>query len=165
VFPEFIQFAASHDTALGDSTINDGDGDPGYESLAARAEDTNLNIWLDGQRGPTVGGSVATYNADSFRIDGNWDHIVNLPSILIGQDQKGFDVYEQAHAWVMGDWTPGEGPIHPLTVTFEPIGCGRVMYSTYHTTDFSHPGLVPQERILLYLIMEIGECKSGPIVE
>jgi hypothetical protein len=54
--------------------------------------------------------------------------------------------------------------VHPLTVTFEPNGCGRVMYSTYHTADLSHPGLLPQERVLLYLILQIGECKSGPVI-
>ena len=51
-----------------------------------------------------------------------------------------------------------------MTVTFEPTGCGRVMYSTYHTTAGRHAGLYPQERILLYLIMEIALCSDHPIV-
>jgi hypothetical protein len=51
-----------------------------------------------------------------------------------------------------------------LTVTYEPAGCGRVLYSTYHTTANTPPGLAPQERILVYLIMEIGVCKDGPII-
>ena len=61
----------------------------------------------------------------------------------------------------------GEDEAHirrPFTVTFEPTGCGRVLYSAYHTTDFPHLGLVPQERVLLYLIMEIGVCTMDPIL-
>jgi hypothetical protein len=57
------------------------------------------------------------------------------------------------------------GPKKALSVTYEPAGCGRVLYSTYHTTDFTHEGLAPQERILAYLIMEIGICKDGPIID
>jgi len=51
-------------------------------------------------------------------------------------------------------------PKRPMTVTYEPVGCGRVLFSTYHTTDSVHVGLVPQERVLLYLIMEIGVCRD-----
>ena len=56
----------------------------------------------------------------------------------------------------MGEPTPKK----PLTVTYEPTGCGRVLFSTYHTTDSTHVGLVPQERVLLYLIMQIGMCQE-----
>ena len=88
---------------------------------------------------------------------------MNLHRVEVGVDFEGLPVWDDPRAFVIG----GEGnstPKRPLTVTFEPAGCGRVMYSTYHTTDTSHVGLVPQERILLYLIMEIGVCKEGPIL-
>ena len=48
-------------------------------------------------------------------------------------------------------------------MSFEPAGCGRVLFSTYHTTESQHAGLYPQERILLYLIMEIGTCRDPKI--
>ena len=169
VFPEFIRFVSDHDTAQVAGPFNDGDGFPGYESEAAKAEDPDLNVWLNGQIGPQVTGSfgsyqVGTIDADDFVVEGNYDHIQDLGNILIGMDPEGLPVYEQPKAWVMGDWNPGEGPIHPLTVTFEPVGCGRVLYSTYHTADSDHVGLIPQERVLLYLIMEIGECSDNPII-
>lgn len=171
VFPEFIVFTADHDTPAGasPSQFNEGDGFPGYESEAALAADPDLNAWLNGQEGPLVTGfgsyTPGVINANSFVAEGNWNHIEQLPTINIGVDEEGFPVDETAYAWVLGDWQPGEAPVHPLTVTFEPIGCGRVLYSTYHTAESTHVGLVPQERILLYLIMEIGLCKSGPIIE
>lgn len=168
VFPEFIQFTSDHDTPAGaTSGFNDGDGFPGYESDNARADDPDLHEWMVGQQGPlapSFSPSIGAHDPDSFVVEGNWNHIEQLPDIVIGVDDEGFPVHEQAHAFVLGDWTAGEPPVHPLTVTFEPIGCGRVLYSTYHTAENVHVGLVPQERILLYLIMEIGLCKSGPII-
>ncbi len=171
VFPEFIQFSSDHDTPAGatPASFSDGNGFPGYESEDARAEDADLNAWLNGQRGPLVDG-FGSYrdgvaNSNDFVVEGAWNHIEATPTIQIGVDDEGLPVSETAKAWVKGDWTPGEGPIHPLTVTFEPQGCGRVLYSSYHTADTAHVGLVPQEKVLLYLIMEIGVCKSGPIIE
>jgi hypothetical protein len=90
---------------------------------------------------------------------------MNLGTVQIGVDDEGLPIMETPHAFILGEHQDGEGPIHPLTVTFEPIGCGRVLYTTFHTTPSSHVGLVPQERVLLYLMGEIGVCKSGPIIE
>ena len=75
-------------------------------------------------------------------------------------------VIDTPKAWVTGSNSGpfGGGARHPLTVTFEPAGCGRVLYSTYHTTETAHAGLYPQERILLYLIMEIGVCSDNPVI-
>ena len=51
----------------------------------------------------------------------------------------------------------------PLAVTYEPTGCGKVLYTTFQTANASHVGLYPQERILIYLIMEIQTCSDNPI--
>ncbi len=54
----------------------------------------------------------------------------------------------------------------PFTVMF-PFGCGRVLYSTYHTIGFTgetHPELRPQELMLLYAAMEIGICTDTVII-
>ena len=76
----------------------------------------------------------------------------------MGVDDDGFPIYDEPHVFVIGGSEEEPLPKRPLTVTYEPAGCGRVLFSTYHTTDELHPGLVPQERILLYVIMEIGIC-------
>ena len=80
---------------------------------------------------------------------------------------NGQPVIDMPKAWVTGSNSGplgGGGAKKPLTVTFEPAGCGRVLYSTYHTTEGAHLGLFPQERILLYLIMEIGVCSDNPVI-
>ncbi len=152
IWPAYVRFDADHDTAPGGS-LSDGDGTPGYDALHARAAHQSLRTWLDGQMGPLLPShQVGSINANDFEVEGNWNHIVDLPSVMapVGSSQR-------ALTWVEGDWE-GAG-LHPLTVTFEPQGCGRVLYSTYHTTESAHLGLVPQERILLYMILEIGTCR------
>lgn len=47
----------------------------------------------------------------------------------------------------------------PLTSRFEVKGCGRVIYSSYHTD--SSGTLLPQERILEYLMFEVAACTSA----
>jgi len=135
-----------------------------YTSDNAEAVDDDLNQWLHEQRGPLATGGQGLFDANNFVVTGAWDHITALNSVQVGTDEKGFPVHDDPKAFVIGDDGTGGGK-KPLTVIYEPVGCGRVMYSTYHTTDDTHPGLVPQERILVYLIMEIGVCHSGPVID
>lgn len=141
------------------------DGKP-YDSNNAEVVDNDLYQWLSIQRGPTVEDDDATesFTPGEFTVEGNWNVISALDMVYMGDDDDGNAVYDVPKEYViggMGTSTPQE----PLTVTYQPTGCGRVLYSTYHTTDNTHNGLVPQERVLLYLIMEIGVCQSGPIIE
>ncbi len=70
------------------------------------------------------------------------------------------------HVWVEGDFILNPSQTMPLTVTF-PYGPGKVLFSTYHTVGTSGQqqiqGLIAQEWILVYLIMEIGVC-STPVL-
>jgi hypothetical protein len=174
-FPAFIGFDESTDTTVAmaaASDINPGDGDFGHFAEHARVTDPDLQAWLDGQKAPLVipaGGEEedfpSTYaegviDAEDFVIEGNWSLIRTLPPVTIGVDESGAPVSTTAKTWISGDFN---GSFYPHTVTFEP-SCGRVLYSTYHTAQKTHPYLVPQERVLLYLIMEIGVCNDGPII-
>jgi hypothetical protein len=174
-FPEFITFDTSIDTtkSMADSNIiNNGDGDFGHFALHASASDPDLASWLDDQHGPIVvplGGEEDDFpseytdgviDANDFVIEGSWTLIRDLPTVRIGVDTEGNPVDETAKEWISGDYM---GSRYPHTVTFEP-SCGRVLYSTYHTAQQTHRGLVAQERVLLYLIMEIGVCNDGPII-
>ncbi len=181
IFPEQIRFASDHDTpasAWTGSSWNPGefgsaDGFSANESLHAYCVDDDLYQWLDGQTGPTAPTyttpAIETYDARDFVLEGKYDFIEELIDVQLGVDDEGFPVIDSPKAWVIGDENgdpancAGSG-CSPETVTFEPVGCGRVLYSTYHTADNPHVGLVPQERVLLYLIMEIGVCHEGPIV-
>ena len=173
-FPEFIRFDAADDTtvAMADAnTINPGDGDHGHFALHARATDPVLAEWLDGQKAPLVipaGGEAedfpSTYaegviDAQDFVVEGSWTLIRETPPVRLGVDMNGMTVTTTAKTWISGDYM---GTYSPHSVTFEP-SCGRVVYSTYHTAQKTHQWLVPQERVLLHLIMELGVCNAGPI--
>lgn len=186
IFPEQIRFAADHDTPASawngttwsSAQFSDSDGSPPYESHHGYAVDTDLHTWLEGQQGPLVDPlGFGTYTAgavdpNGFAIEGNWDHIEELVDVQVGVDDEGLPVTDRPHAYIIGDQdgspatcSGGGTGCKPLTVTYQPAGCGRVLYSTYHTAENTHTGLVPQERVLLYLIMEIGVCFDGPIVD
>lgn len=137
-----------------------------YDSENAEVVDTDLHQWLGFQSGPIVDNYNTTtqYDPGYFTVEGNWNYISSLNDVYIGDNEEGMAVYDVPRSYIIGgEYT--STPKRPLTVTYEPGGCGRVLYSTYHTTDNTHNGLVPQERVLLYLIMEIGVCQSGPIIE
>ncbi len=54
--------------------------------------------------------------------------------------------------------------VSSATVSFQD-GCGRVLFSTYHTEgDPDSPQLLPQELALLYVLLEVGLCVDDPIV-
>lgn len=168
VWPEFLVFREDHDTAAKGCTgsaCKDANAFPRYDSAHSKAVDDKLHAWLHGQMAPDDNGIVGTVDADHFETVDNYDAIMNLGTVNIGTTPEGMQIDETPHAFILGEHTAGEGPIHPLTVTFEPGGCGRVLYTTFHTTPSSHVGLEPQERVLIYLIGEIGICKDGPIVD
>ncbi len=172
VFPSFIELGAGEDTPAAAYDLESNTWDTGlfgdadgslYSSPDGEAVNTDLHAWLDGQSGPLAEGGTGSFNASYFDVVDSWNVVENLQRTLIGYDDEGLPVYDDPEAWVIGS-VNGTGAKKPLTVTFEPGGCGRVLYSTYHTTGTPHDGLVPQERVLLYLIMEIGICKTGPIL-
>jgi hypothetical protein len=132
-----------------------------YTSDNAEVADAAMRAWLQGQQGPVPGSATqTTYDAGRLRIVGNWNYIEAVHDVVIGQDPLGADIVDSPRVWVIGGRPGAATPKRPMTVSHEPVGCGRVLYSTYHTTDDLHQGLVPQERILLYLIMEIGTCRN-----
>ena len=149
--------------------FGDADGFPRYDVHHAYAMDDDLRAWLTGQEGPLPELGIGSINAEDFLIIDALTQIQSTQSIAIGTDDEGQPVIDIPKVYVVGDVDgvptscPGAG-CQPMTVTFEPVGCGRVMYSTYHTTDREYEGLIPQERILMYLMMELGACKSGPII-
>lgn len=136
-----------------------------YTSNNAEVTDDDLFSWLNGQMGPSAEepDTIITFDASHFDVVDNWNTIVATTPTQVGLDEEGLPLIDSPKAYVIGGHG-SETPKLPLTVTFEPAGCGRVLYSTYHTTDNAHAGLVPQERILLYLIMEIGVCVETPIL-
>jgi len=148
------------------ASLGDADGSL-YDADDGKAIDPDLNMWLGLQTGPTEDNPTpSVYNANFFTVAHNWNYITKLSSVMKGSDDMGNPVYDDPKAWVTGsDSSHGAGP---LAVTYEPTGCGKVLYSTFQTSGASasemHAGLTPQERVLLFLIMEISACTQNPII-
>jgi hypothetical protein len=130
------------------------------------AVDQDLFAWLEAQQ---VG-----WGGDNLTLKENWDWVMNLTEGYIGDDPENGPQYAKPDVIVEGPHDEGSSwkslpasQIYPLTVGF-PYGCGRVLYTTYHTVGSmgtGHTGIEVQERILVYLIMELGVCQTGPILE
>ena len=148
------------------ATVGDADGGS-YTSPDAEAVDTDLSQWLGLQSGPTPSNPTGAtmFNPAAFDVQGNWNWISTLTDVPIGVDpMTSLTVYDTPKPWVIGSKPSNPVGKKPLAVTYEPTGCGRVLYSTYQTSNSAHAGLFPQERILLYLIMELGQC-SATVIE
>ena len=144
------------------TTIGDADGGL-YDNPDGKATDPELAAWLGTQTGPSENGTVGMYNPNQFEVTDNWNWIKKLNDVQIGTDMQGMPVYDSPKAWVRGT-KPGGTPQAPQAVTYEPAGCGKVLYTTFQTANSPHVGLYPQERILIYLIMEIQTCSDNPIL-
>ncbi len=109
----------------------------------AKVEDQGLKDWLQAQ------------NINSFQLEKNYTTITNV-NARPGKDKDGKDVTITPKVWVNG---VKPGGAKPTTVSFEQ-GCGRVLFSTYHTE--SSATVMPQERALLYVLLEVSVCTEAP---
>lgn len=159
--------AAAYDAATdtwNPAMFGDADGDF-YEVTDGQVVDADLEAWLTGQIGPrdATGGDVGPIDPARFHVYDNWNWIKSTTPVRVGTDMTGAPIFDEPRLWVEGSGAPAApAGKHPLTVTFHPPGCGRVLYSTYHTAPGTHRGLLPQERVLLYLILELGVCNNNP---
>jgi hypothetical protein len=150
------------------TTTGDADGSL-YDAPDGKAVDPDLNMWLGLQSGPTEDNPTASmYNPNYFTVAHNWNYISALTSVMKGTDDMGMPVYDDPKTWVTGSDPDESFGAGPLAVTYEPAGCGKVLFSTFQTSGASaansHVGLTPQERVLLFLIMEISSCTQNPII-
>nr|HEX4317670.1 hypothetical protein [Kofleriaceae bacterium] len=151
------------------TTPGTADGDE-YDATDGKAIDPDLEAWLGLQIGPTEDDPTPQqYNPDQFTVVDNWNYIEKMNPVMKGMDGSGNPVYDEPKAWLTAtDPNVSIGP-KPVAVTYEPTGCGKVLYSTFQTSGAdaseSHAGLMPQERVLLFLIMEISACTQNPIIE
>jgi hypothetical protein len=127
--------------------------------------DPDLHAWLSALPAPLkdVGSGYPTLNAlPSVMFEDNWSGLDAVHDIFV-QDQDAEQVNVGHHTWVEGPCgaCSDSSSVRPMTVSGQ-YGCGRMMFSTYHTTEISHGGLTPQELVLLYIILEIGVCHGEP---
>ncbi|RMG93834.1 MAG: hypothetical protein D6705_17655 [Deltaproteobacteria bacterium] len=149
-------------------TFNGEPPDPvpvGFYDSDATVLDANLLAWLEAlpddlkDVNPLNGGGTTwptLFDLPTVRIIDNYTGIVYpLPSIQVPDGMGGMiDVGHKA--WIEGPW-PGPGGISPLAVMGQ-YGCGRLHFTSYHTVGAPHKGMIPQELIMLYSILEVGVC-------
>ncbi|MFO0761282.1 MAG: hypothetical protein U0359_32690, partial [Byssovorax sp.] len=138
----------------------------------ATSPDADLSAWLSSM------GSL-----DGLVVKENWNTIGSLAESKVGIDPNTMqNLTAKPKVWVEGPWAYTDQDLmdvdidpatfdkspHPLTISF-PYNCGRVLYTTYHTVGTTvggkHPDLLPQEKILFYLLMELTVCQNGPIAK
>jgi hypothetical protein len=171
-FPQQIELgddAADSDgtydaTTLAGTLTLDGNADGDfYDATEVRIADADMSAWLGLQAGPDDDGMVTTYDPANFEIPDVWNWIKKTNAVQIGVDSQSLAVYDTPKVWLTGTRpnTTG-GAARPLAVTYQPTGCGKVMYTPFQTTTRNHPGLTAKERVLLYLILEISTCTPDP---
>lgn len=147
-FPEFIDFQGSHDGEPLSTIETPDSAQTGTADLVVEGnvKDNELKEWLDSVGALLPNGLVQIVGFEEY-----W------------AVQK--EVNSNAKVWVDG-YVTGIGVTkdepRPLTTSWEfrdddNQGCGRIVFSSYHTHGEGE-NLLPQERVLEYLFLEIGEC-------
>lgn len=164
VWPEFLEFTGDSGSACDQTSLGSCDHGPSFDS-DGHAVDPDLKAWLE---------AMGIFDNDLALLE-NWDTIGSIAASFVGYDPEhgtgpNGELYLEPKVWVEGPipWNMGMSTEdHPLTLSW-PYNCGRVLFTTYHSVgemSGPHVGLLPQEMILFYLVMEIGLCQDDVIVE
>jgi len=157
-FPEFLTFYDGG--ACGDGTqppgmVGECNTGPSYNPRGTPG-DPYLELWLNHIN---PGGVHDLHNA--------WDVIHSMQAGLQGECEDDSDpncidgnYFAPPKVWMNGTWSSYVN--HPITVSWN-FFCGKVLFTTYHTHAGSSTTLLLQEKIMMYLIMEIQTC-SDPII-
>jgi hypothetical protein len=150
-FPEFADFWGSDGTKSGTPEVPN-EAEVGTDGLVVNGHvvDPSLAAWL------------GLPQIQALADDG---------SIKLEGFQTGWAVISQANpslatkVWVEGPvkWVGGSGE-QPLAISYDfkdddQQGCGRITFSSYHTWGEA-TALLPQERVLEYLALELGSCRA-----
>lgn len=129
-------------------TWQDDDGSPNSADLSssydapATVVDDGLQAWL------------AAQGITSFDVEDNWT-VIEYTSAFEAPDADGDMTMMLPKTWVKAE-VPGVGT-RSSTVSFQ-YGCGRGLFSTYHTEATFGNNLMPQELALAYIVLEVGIC-------
>ncbi len=138
LFPGYISWVDETST-IGSACMH------GSWDAPAQVQDQGLQEWL------------TAMGLTSWNVQANWTQISGVHE-MDTTDMDGNPTKVTPKIWVVG-----EGP---STVSFE-RSCGRVLFSTYHTEadQGSTTSLLPQEKALLYILLEVGVCVAPPDIK
>lgn len=171
-WPKFINWSKSLYGTCTENKFPDGCNHGPPFTAPSRSPDADLSAWLLAVD-KTAKPSMALPGRAEFETNENWDTIATLDTDQVGNDvDNGMAVSLAPKVWVEGTWNYKMADVppnwdysthHPFTVGF-PYGCGRVLYTTYHTVGGTnggqHPGFLTQELVLWYLILELQTCQD-----
>lgn len=137
IFPGYVTWSGEN-SQIGSACMGGG----GEQSV--RNQDSGLSAWLTAQ-----GKSLSS-------VKDAWTALSSVQEKL-GIDADGKPVKVKPKVWVEAS--------APVTTSLQ-HGCGRVMYTTYHTQPTSevNGALEPQALALLYLILEVGVCIDPQVI-
>jgi hypothetical protein len=141
-WPGFITFLDRTGQPLDDTSNGLGNGcRSGGETTNGTAKDKGLGDWLT---------AIGDGNPE---LHASWSRMQKV-NAKPGVDPQGNPVTITPKVWMTSDIG---GQQLPATVSFEQK-CGRVLFSTYHCEGDTAGGLLPQEKALLYILLEVGVC-------
>ncbi len=169
VWPEFLTFYVRGTFGGQGSVCGDGPSPPppnecndwaGSWDFIGVPGDENFADWI----------ALPDVNANNpIELKAAWDSIYDISPGEVGIDHEhgtgpNGELYLPPRVWMYGKETPA-GADKPTTVSW-PFYCGKVLYTVYHThSGYSDPyRLLLQEKIMMYLIMEVQACSEPPVV-
>ncbi len=138
-WPEYIDWV-DQTSQIGSACL------PGAYDSTAMNVDPGLEEWMTAQ------------GLSTFSVTQSWTAIDAVHTVAT-TDLDNKPAMVTPKVWVWAD--TGQG-MHPATVSFE-RSCGRVLFSTYHTEGVGGPTLLPQEKALLYVLLEVSVCLNQPV--
>jgi hypothetical protein len=138
-WPDYVDWV-DQTSAIGSACLSGA-----YDSTAMNV-DPGLEAWMTAQGIPT------------FQVVQSWTAIDKVNAVAT-TDLDAKPVTVTPKVWVWAD--TGQG-VHPSTISFE-RSCGRVLFSTYHTEGTGGATLIPQEKALLYVLLEVAVCQNQPL--
>lgn len=167
VWPDFLSFFVRTPDFGGGSNFICGDGSSTATNACNDWESAYSFTGIPGD--PDFGGWLALPSVNpsgAIQLEGAWNSIYALGEGQIGVDDTGAPVRALPKVWMSGD-TPAPGNPNPATVSWD-YHCGKVLFTVYHTHTEDSGGsyqLALQEKIMMYLIMEIQTCSDAPVIK
>jgi len=173
-WPEFLAYYVEDSNDNGPTGVC-GDSNPGSlgqcnnwtsYSSTGYPQDQILEDWLN---------LFEVNRGQSIHLEGAWDIIHSLGKGPVGEcegdvspDCRDGVYYAEPKVWMRGDAPAGHSNA-PMTVSWN-YYCGKILYTVYHThstsstSDPKQYDLLIQEKIMMFLIMEIQTCTKPDII-
>lgn len=150
-FPQFVDYVGSDETAVDQAETHNG-AEKGADNLIVKADvlDPSMKSWLGL---PEIDSLLADGRVEIQGFETGWAVQQSLNSALPTKSWVEAEV-----TWVGGSGTRSLTSSYAVADT-DGQGCGHVYFSSYHTWGQAEE-LLPQERILEYLMLEMGSCRD-----